>query len=182
MSCPASIYGLIGVSSEICDGSNGGLKNLYVALKDDVKITITGTTGDTSVRIATIAPAESGATPFKQYQFRKNTSNFTSTLTIDQDNASQYWTTVITTAFKKMDSVKRMGLMSLVQNDTVCVCEDNNGLYWLVGADDPVYASNGTAETGTQRQDANQYTVELSAESKEAPYECPDFDPSALVG
>jgi hypothetical protein len=61
-------------------------------------------------------------------------------------------------------------------NDMVVIVKDANDVYWLLGNpsnDEFVNASQGTGETGTNRDDSNAYTITLSVESAEYPYEVP---------
>lgn len=178
MSCIAS-YPLLGTSNEMCDGNTGGLKTVWGALKSDVVATVTDKDG---VKVVTVAAASTEkAAPFVEYQFRKNMASMTSTENIDVENATQYVSTELAMTFKRMDSAKRMSMMALLQNDVVFVVEDMNGTKWFLGFDDAVVASAATGETGTQKSDSNQYTITLTDESKELPYEVDGFDGS-LVG
>lgn len=179
MACDSIKYNLIAVDNELCDGNLGGIKEAYIALKSDV--TVTETTLDGGEKAVTVAAAGTVAKPFKQYKFRKNTSTFTSTLNSDTDNMTFYWTSELSLVFKKTEAAKRMGLMSLVQNDTIAVIVDMNDNIWLLGKDEPLVASAGTHNVGTQRSDANQYEVTLTDESNEAPYTVDGWDGSLVA-
>ena len=178
--CTNVTYALKTMSNSLCDGNTGGIKNVWVALKCNV--TATKTSDDNQNYVATVTAADSQKTPkpFYEYAFRKNTSSFTSTLNADQDNMSQYWTTELTMQFKKTEAAKRMSLMALVQNDCVAVVEDNNGTYWFLGFDEPLVATAGTHNSGTQRSDANMYEITLSDESNEAPLTVQSWDGSLV--
>ena len=54
------------------------------------------------------------------------------------------------------------------------VVKDRNGKYWAIGVENPLEGSAGTGETGTAIGDANQYTVTISVEETELPYEITD--------
>lgn len=166
----SSIYALKSISSELCEGNVGGIKTAYIALKSDVTIT----KPKTATSLATIAL--NGTGKFYQYEFRKNTSTFTSTLNADADNATQYWTTEAVLQFKKTEAAKRSSVMALCQNDVVVVIEDNNGKYWLLGADNAVTATAGNQTMGTNRSDSNHYEITLTDESNELPYEVEKWD------
>ena len=51
------------------------------------------------------------------------------------------------------------------------IVKDNNGVYWFLGYDEPVNATAGGGQTGQAKTDANQYTITLTDESHELPYE-----------
>ena len=172
MACAGAIYALKGISNEICNGNVGGIKTAYIALKSDVTIT-----PDASTSTATVA----GSGKFYQYDFRKNTSTFTSTLNADADNGTQYWTTEAVLQFKKTEAAKRSSVMALCQNDVVVVIEDNNGVHWVLGADNAVTATAGNQTMGTNRSDSNHYEITLTDESNELPYEVADWDASTMV-
>lgn len=172
-----AIYALKGISSELCNGNVGGIKTAYIALKSDV--TITPKTDDEGNPTSTATVTGEGK--FYQYEFRKNTSTFTSTLNADADNATQYWTTEAVLQFKKTEAAKRSSVMALCQNDVVVVIEDNNGVRWVLGADNAVTATAGNQTMGTNRSDSNHYEITLTDESNELPYEVVEWDDSKMV-
>ena len=174
-------YNLKTMSNALCDGNTGGIKNVWVALKCDVAATKGQDDANNYVATVTAADSQKTPKPFFEYAFRKNTSSFTSTLNADQDNMTSYWTTELTMQFKKTEAVKRMSLMALVQNDCVAVVEDQNGTYWFLGFDEPLVATAGTHNTGTQRSDANMYEITLSDESNEAPLTVNGWDGSLVA-
>ena len=178
--CTNVTYALKTMSNALCDGNTGGIKNVWVALKCDV--TATKDVDEQSNVVVTVAATDESQKPkpFYEYAFRKNTSSFTSTLNADQDNLTQYWVSELTMQFKKTEAAKRMSLMALVQNDCVAVVEDNNGVYWFLGFDEPLLATSGTHNTGTQRSDANMYEITLSDESNEAPMTVKTWDGSLV--
>jgi hypothetical protein len=55
--------------------------------------------------------------------------------------------------------------------DLAVIVKDANGKYWYLGKDEPVNASAGDGQTGTNRGDANRYTLTLQDNSLEMPYE-----------
>ena len=178
--CTNITYALKTMSNALCDGNTGGIKNVWVALKCDV--VATKGVDEQNNAVATVAAADESQKPkpFYEYAFRKNTSSFTSTLNADQDNLTSYWTTELTMNFKKTEAAKRMSLMALVQNDCVAVVEDNNGVYWFLGFDEPLVATAGTHNSGTQRSDSNSYEITLSDESNEAPLSVDGWDGSLV--
>ena len=179
-SCTNIAYNLKTMSNALCDGNTGGIKNVWVALKCDVAATKGQDDANNYVATVTAANSQDKPKPFYEYAFRKNTSSFTSTLNADQDNMTSYWTTELTMQFKKTEAAKRMSLMALVQNDCVAVVEDNNGVYWFLGFDEPLVATAGTHNSGTQRSDANMYEITLSDESNEAPLTVKEWDGSLV--
>ena len=113
----------------------------------------------------------SGSTKFQEFTLKKNTSNFTSTLTVN-DNGSSYVSTVISYIMPHMEASKRAAMQALMLAEAVAIVKDANGHYWMIGdKDNPLTNTAGTGETGTAKGDSNQYSVELTAETSEWPME-----------
>lgn len=109
-----------------------------------------------SITAATLAGTET----MQHFGFRKQTGSMTSTLQVN-DNGTNFWQTDIQLVFSKMDTLKRLSIMSLMQGQTSVLVKDNNGNYWMVGIDNYVTMSEGTGETGTAYSDNNAYTITL---------------------
>lgn len=156
-----------------CDANRGGVQVVYIANKADVSsVSLDGT----SKMIKTITMVDSKK--FKAYHFKKGAASFTSTFTLDNANGVNFVTTVLSVNFAKMETVKRIEMQALSLGEMAVIVLDSNGAYWYLGKDEPVYASAGTGETGAAKTDANQYTIELTDESNDLPYE---IDPTAIT-
>lgn len=106
-----------------------------------------------------------------EYNFKKNTSSFTSTLNVDAANGINFVSTELVLQFNKMQTVKRVEMAGLAVNDMwVCVLDCNNK-WWFMGVDEPVNASTGSGQTGTAKSDGNFYQITLSNDSKTWLYE-----------
>ena len=70
-----------------------------------------------------------------------------------------------------MDTTKRIEMNALLLSDVSVIVKDNNGKYWFLGYGEPVNATAGGGQTGQAKTDANQYTITLTDESHELPYE-----------
>ena len=66
---------------------------------------------------------------------------------------------------------KQVEVVAMAQADLYAIVEDNNGLYWLLGLDNPLELSAGDGTTGTARTDRNGYSVTLQDDSKGLPTE-----------
>lgn len=165
-----------------CSSSIGGIKRVWLTRYSDVELVQgkTATIGDITETVdgSTITLGK-GVTAIKlktgaqwyEYQFRKNTGSLTSTLNVDEENGNNYITSELSLVFSKMETKKRMEMAALTVGATVAVVEDSNGKFWLLGYEDYVSASAGTGETGTAKEDRNAYTITLSTDSTEWPYE-----------
>lgn len=164
MNCTS--YTLSGLNAG-CKDSLGGVAKIWLAEKESISWII-----DTSTH--TIKPDLSQvSTSFSVYNIRRGSASMTSTLTTNE-NAGSYFTTEITMRFLKMETSKRLEVMAMLMGQCTGVVKDNNGKYWAIGIKNPLEGSAGTGETGTAIGDANQYTVTISVDEAELPYEITD--------
>ena len=169
-------YALAGISND-CSQNVGGIKVVYIAPKDDVSA-ITGTKINSAITAFSYDNMEmvTGITmqtgkKFKEYYFRKNTGSLTKTLTLT-DEGNSYVASEIALRFSRMNTTKRLEMRALTLNECIVIVKDANNTYWLIGdPDDPVTASAGTGESGTNRDDSNAYTITLGAETTYWPIE-----------
>ena len=161
MNCTS--YTLSGLNAG-CKDSVGGVAKVWLA--DSASVTWDVSTGDHTVK-------PDATTAFKVYNLRKGAASMTSTLTVN-DNAGSYFTTEVTMNFLKMETSKRLEVMAMLMGQTTGIVKDNNGKYWAIGINNPLEGSAGTGETGTASSDANQYTVTISVDDAELPYEITD--------
>ena len=168
-----------------CSNSIGGIKKVWLARYSDVDTVETGdiygeletpvgsqTTVLLGKGITTLDLKQDGE--WHQYEFRKNTGSLTSTLNVDETNGNNYITSELALVFSKMETKKRMEMAAFAVGAVVAVVLDSNNRYWFLGFDDYVSASAGTGETGTAKEDRNAYTVTLSTDSAEWPFELSD--------
>lgn len=161
-----------------CTNSLGGIKTVYIANYSDVdgkpEIDVvddsTPTSADTTYGMITKINMVSGAT-FKPYQFRKQTGSMTSTLNIDETAGINYVSTELSLVFTKMETAKRIEMAALAIGQLAVIVEDTNSKFWYLGYDDYVSASAGSANSGTNKGDSNNYGLTLKDESISFPYE-----------
>lgn len=153
----------------------GGIKKVYIAPIADVSA-VTVTAGAVSA-ITMIATKK-----FKEYSFRKNTASLTKTATKDDAAGTSFVTSEVALRFAKMDNAKRTEMQALLTGNVYVIVLDNNGEYWFLGYDSYCSASAATGESGTSLGDANQYTINLSAETVEFPQTVDDTIIAALIG
>lgn len=104
-----------------------------------------------------------------KFTFRRNVGSLTSTLNIDEANGTKYVQTDLSLAFSRMEMEKRLDIVSLCQTPSAAIVKDANGQYWALGVYEPVYVSAGEGATGTNRTDANQYSLTLTDYSVDFP-------------
>lgn len=159
-------YTLTGMNTICKETSFGGIKEVLIALYDDVDVT--GTTVDSETHL--LKPAMKTGKKFKQYKLLKSTGGLTSTLNTSETSAS-YFTNEVTLQFMKMETAKRIEIMALMMSACAVIVKDANDKYWYLGKDNYVECSAGSATTGTAASDANHYELTLSDTSAELPYE-----------
>jgi hypothetical protein len=142
-----------------CSSSLGGIKKVYIANYDEVTVGVSGES----------ITALTGT--FKPYEFRKQTGSMTSTLNIDEAAGVNYVSTELNLVFTKMETAKRLEIAALAKGKLAVIVEDSNGLYWYLGEDDYVSASAGSANTGQNKGDSNNYSITLKDESDSFPKE-----------
>ena len=156
---------LNGIAAD-CQTNVGGVREVYIANYSDVTAI---EVDEVSNMIKTITMADTAK--FKKYAFKKNTSSMTSTLNVDPANGVNFVQTDLALVFAKQETVKRMEIAKLSLGELRVIVLDANGKYWFLGQEEFVSATAGTAETGTNRQDGNRYTITLTDYSSSYPYE-----------
>ena len=148
---------LKGISTD-CQPNMGGIAKVWIANFQDGIYTINEESGDTQGIVTALA---TGITWY-EYNFRAESSNFTSTLNKTADGGN-YVSTEIVLNFARQETSKRLEMNALALNEIAVIVKDNNGKYWAFGIDRPVNSSTGSAETGTAFGDANRYSITLLA-------------------
>lgn len=153
----------------------GGIKKVYIA---PIEAVASVTVAAGAVSAITMKDTKK----FKEYSFRKNTASLTKTATKDDSAGTSFVTSEIALRFAKMDNAKRTEMQALLTGNVYVIVLDNNGEYWFLGYDSYCSASAATGESGTSLGDANQYTINLSAETVEFPQTVDDTIIAALIG
>ena len=160
MACNQAISGLV----QDCATSKGGVAEVYLANYDDVSaFTVT----DGQVTGITMATGKK----FKRYYFRPGTSSMTSTLNLDVAAGVNFVQTLLNMLFSRMETTKRIEMSALAVNDLRGIMKDSNGVYWLLGEEEPMIANAGDGQTGTAKTDANRYSITLEDNNTSFPKE-----------
>lgn len=148
-----------------CDTSAGGIKRVLIAQKDDV----TNISVDTSTGMIDTITMASGKY-FVQWLFRKNTGNYTTSLTSDPAIGTQAVTTDLNLQFTKAEATKRLEIQSAINAAAVVIIEDMYGQYILLGKDNEVSVTSVNQQSGTAVTDLNGYTLTFQDVSLELPH------------
>lgn len=169
-SCTQTLAGL----ARDCSANVGGVKNVYIANKDDVaSITVTND--------AVSAITMNSSATFKKYYQKRGRASVTSSPQFNDAGEYAGESTVLSLNFPRQDSTKRLEIAALSVAELVVVYEDNNGECWLLGYDNGVVRTGGDAASGTAATDTNQYAIELTDISNQLPYNVPKNVIEALV-
>lgn len=166
MACAQSISGY---TYDNCFSSKGGVKALWIAPYNATGFTLSGETINLG-----------SASAFKKYEVRRETSSMESTATIDAATGANYVETDATLVFVKMTAEARLEANALLKGEFMAVVKDANDAYHFLGYNEPVYASAGSASTGTSRGDSNNYTVTLHDIADGYPYHLDAASAAAL--
>lgn len=160
MACNQTLSGLV----NDCATSKGGILEVYLANFEDVTdITVT----DNMVKGITMASGKK----FHRYYFRPGTSSMASTLNIDNAAGVNFVQTLLTMLFSRMETTKRVEMSALAVNDLRAIVKDANGVFWLLGEEEPLIANAGDGQTGTAKTNANRYQIVLEDNNSTFPKE-----------
>jgi hypothetical protein len=157
-----------------CDTSAGGIKRILIAQKDDV----TNISVDTSTGVIDTITMATGKY-FVQWLFRKNTGNYTTSLSSDPAIGTQAVTTDLNLQFTKAEATKRLEIQSAINAAAVVIIEDMYGQYILLGKDNEVSVTSVNQQSGTAVTDLNGYTLTFQDVSLELPH---FVDPQIISG
>lgn len=160
MPCSQTLAGI----ARDCAANMGGIRRVLLSNRADVTgITVTSN----KINAITMATGKK----FYEYGFRPGTSSMASNWQVNRENGVKYVQTDLVMVFNRMETAKRVEVEAMAQADLYAIVEDNNGLYWLLGYDNPLELSAGDGLTGTARTDRNAYSVTLQDDSKGLPFE-----------
>lgn len=148
---------------DLCQGSLGGIKKIYLAPWQENAYTV-DTTGDTG----TVTAIAAGVT-WTEIPLRKNSANMTSEVQVN-DQTGNYVQTTLQITMSRMEAGKRLAAQAIMLSGFLAIAIDANGQRWALGKDNEMTCSAGTGQTGEQKTDGNYYQMSLQDDSAEFPY------------
>lgn len=146
-----------------CRDAVGGIKTIYVARLSDV-VSTTLASGSGLVTAITMA----SGSDFYEYQMRKQTGNYTETITTSDENGTLFFAQEVTIQLPRTSVQKRNELFLLAQNDIVAIVKDRNDNHLLFGKTNGLTLA-GNNSSGTAMGDFNGYALTFTgAEEKPA--------------
>ena len=151
-----------------CNDSNGGIEKIFIANGPVESIT------ETSGTITAITVGGSALTPsdFFEFEVPRQTSSFTETINVSNENGTVFYDQALTMVFNKMEAAKRDQILLLSQNnEMVVVFKDNNGKYFSVGIERGAYMTAGTSVSGVAYGDRSGYELTVSGMEEQPSFE-----------
>ena len=153
MSCNQVLSGI----PRDCEGSIGGVKRVLFINHDALgKVTVNEETG--------VVTAIEAVGKFQEYIPKKDTASFASALEVGEGDNRAFVATLVMN-FGKLTASKRVSVLPLLVNELAAIVEDNNGVFWLVGKNIPLQATEGGLNSGTTISDTSAFTVTMTDRS-----------------
>jgi hypothetical protein len=156
-----------------CDNNIGSITKIYINDLDNVDL-VSMVVDEPSYTITNLPIAD----PFLEFEFRRNTSNYTEEAAIDLVNGSSFVTQTVNLMFHRREGAKSKAIKILGegQRDLAVIALDGNGNYWFF----PYMQVTAYAEgSGTTKADGSKYSVTLVAENEALAYQ---VDPAIIAG
>ena len=151
-----------------CNDSNGGIEKIFIANGPVESIT------EAAGTITAITVGGSALTPsdFFEFEVPRQTSSFTETINVSNENGTVFYDQALTLIFNKMEASKRDQILLLSQNnEMVVVFKDNNSKYFSVGVERGAYMTAGTSVSGVAYGDRNGYELTISGMEEQPSFE-----------
>ena len=140
----------------------------YTYLQDGQSQDIIDDDGNKIIEAVSGATLKEGSKPWVIFNFKKNTGELTSEMTVN-DNGPHYYTNGVNLIFARIDNSKRLSLEAVSSGECTMIVLDSNNQYWLIGAENSVAMTTLTATTGVAVGDSNQYSLTISADEAHMP-------------
>lgn len=151
-----------------CNDSNGGIDKIFIANGPVQSISETaGVVTAITVGGTALIPSD-----FFEFEVPRQTSTFTETINVSQENGTVFYDQALTMVFNKMEADKRNQILLMAEaTSMVVVFKDNNGKYFSVGLERGAFTSAGTSVSGTAYADRNGYEITISGTETAPAYE-----------
>jgi len=156
-----------------CDNNIGSITKIYI---NDLENVASVTTDLPTWMVTAITVTAD----FEEFEFRRNTSNYTEEAAIDLINGSSFVTQTINLMFNRREGAKSRAIKILGegQRDLAVIVLDGNGKYWYF---DKVQVTAYGEGSGTAKADGSKYSLVLTAEAENLAFEVdPDVIPTVI--
>ena len=151
-----------------CVDQNGGIEKIFIANGPAESFT------ESAGTITAITVGGSALTPsdFFEFEVPRQTSSFTETINVSQENGTLFYDQALTMILNKRDAAVRDQILLLSQNnEMVVVFKDNNGKYWSVGVARGAYMTAGTNVSGVAYGDRSGSELTFSSMEEQPSFE-----------
>jgi hypothetical protein len=159
-----------------CKDQIGGLKAIYICKTYNNNISAVATintTEMTTAGFATWSGATGSATTVFKYDLVPNLSSMTVTINADNANGTTFFTQALSVTLQKIDHDMTNELRLMAYSRAQIFVQDTNDNVFLLGIDNGCHVSGGTVVTGAAKGDMTGYTIEWTAEEKNALIQLP---------
>lgn len=146
-----------GKKAAACMNSVGGVKNLYFGLFADYGMTVS------AQELTSLGSLDE----VYKYEVVGTGAGVTETFTPSAENMTSFVAQALNATFAGIDAATQNELQLILKHRSLVFAEDYNGNIKLMGFENGVWGSGGTAVYGSAKGDLNGYTVEFSAEEKD---------------
>ena len=147
-----------------CDSNIGGITSILINDMDNLGTLVVDTAAWEVTSFGSLVDE------FVEFEFRRNTGNFTEEAAIDLVNGSSFYTQTITLMFHRREGAKSKAIKILGegQRDLALVIGDANGKYWYFANAQLTAVAEGS---GQAKADGSKYSITFVAESEHLAYE-----------
>ncbi len=149
--------------TEPCKDKVGGLKAVYFINFEPLTITYDSTDTDVVDDIKQ-SDGTTNVTGFK-YVLR-GANSFDQSIVASRDNGTAFFEQTLNLTLKGLDKSMHKELKLMAYGRPHVIVEDNNGSFFLMGAENGAEVTGGTIVSGTAMGDLYGYTITLSAQEK----------------
>lgn len=148
---------IIGLTHSCDDNNVGSIKKAWIADFDDIDSYVESGGEVTGITM-------SGGETFKEFEFKKNTSNYTENWTGDLTADVHLWEQTISIGLRRIEVAKRNAIALLAEGRRrlVVIVLDNNDEYRIFGLDDGLRLSAMESGTNESRDAGTFYTITIS--------------------
>jgi hypothetical protein len=166
-----------------CKNSIGGLKAIYFSKAYSNNILERATITNTEMTEADWENWTAGTgTAFAlfKYELVSNLSSMTVNINSDNANGTTFFEQTLSVTLQKIDHDMTNELRLMAYSRAQIFVQDSNDNVYLLGLESGCHVSGGTVVTGTAKGDLTGYTIDFSAQEKDAIIQLPiAADPSA---
>jgi hypothetical protein len=159
---------IVGVPKDCGDNNQGSVKRVLFAeyLSVDFSGLVVTDTGDADTDGEVTAVAMVGGATFEEFNFPKNTSQFTQNLVTNLTADTHGYQQVLELGLRRLTLRKRNAISILAEGrrDLVAIVEDFNGDFYMLGSDQGLRLTENVQTTNMEREAGQSSNMTLTAD------------------